>query len=176
MSTVTKTRVLGFSLVELMIGIAILGILIAVAIPSYRTWILNAQVRNAAESIQNGLQRARAEALKRNTNVSFTLGAANDSSWSVQVGGGGVPLGNILESRLSNEGSNSVILTPVPAVATTVTFDILGRPIAGGLTSVGIDSTILPTAESQDLSVTIGIGGNIKMCDPNVSSPNPRAC
>ena len=176
LSAFPKIRALGFSLVELMIGIAILGILLAAAIPSYRSWILNSQIRNAAESIQNGLQRARTEALKQNTFVSFVLGAGNDSSWSVLPGGGPVPLGAPIDSRLSSEGSKSVVLTPVPAGATTVTFDLMGRPLAGGLTGVGVDSTILPAASSQDLSVTIGLGGNIKMCDPNVSSPNPRAC
>ncbi len=56
----------GFNLVELTIGIAIVAILFALALPSYSQWSTNAKIRNWAESIQNGLQLTRVEALKRN--------------------------------------------------------------------------------------------------------------
>ena len=55
----------GFNLVELTIGIAIVAILFALALPSYSQWSTNAKIRNWAESIQNGLQLTRVEALKR---------------------------------------------------------------------------------------------------------------
>jgi type IV fimbrial biogenesis protein FimT len=57
-----------------MIGIAIMAILLGLAVPSFQTWFQNIQIRNAAESITNGLQRARAEAVARNTTaVRFQL-------------------------------------------------------------------------------------------------------
>ena len=63
----------GFSLVELIIGVAILGVLLAIAMPAFSNWLRNAKVRTAAESVQNGLQLARAEAVRRNTTVRFQL-------------------------------------------------------------------------------------------------------
>lgn len=164
----------GFSLVELMIGVVILAILSAVAIPSFQSWLLNTQIRNAAESISNGLQRARSEAVGRNTDIEFVLSAA--SSWVVRVAGGAD-----LETRSSNEGSKSVVVS-TDTGTTTVTYNGLGgiratNPDASvPFTQVDVDSTVLSAAESQNLSITIGLGGNVRMCDPNAPPGSPRAC
>ena len=63
----------GFTLVELMIALAILGTLIMLALPSMVTWIQNTQIRTAAEGMYAGLTLARSEALRRNTTVRFQL-------------------------------------------------------------------------------------------------------
>ncbi|WP_287655570.1 GspH/FimT family pseudopilin, partial [Accumulibacter sp.] len=70
----------GFSLVELLVGMAILGVLLAIAMPAFSNWLRNARVRTAAESVQNGLQLARAEAVRRNTSVRFQLVTTLDES------------------------------------------------------------------------------------------------
>lgn len=156
-----------------MIAIAILALSVALGVPSYRTWIQNTQIRNAAESIQNGLQRARAEAVKRNTNVAFTLGV--NSSWTINV----VTGGEEIEARSSNEGSKNVIVAVAPALATTITFSNLGTvvPAADTLTQVDLDSSVLDPADSRDLRVTVGLGGIVRMCDPNLpAGSSPKAC
>ncbi|HUW26604.1 MAG TPA: GspH/FimT family pseudopilin [Gallionella sp.] len=173
----------GFSLIELLIGIAIMAILMGLAMPSFQTWLQNSQIRNAAESIQNGLQRARSESVGRNTNVEFVLGAG--SSWTVQVVGG-----DVIESRSASEGSKDVTVTALAAdssPATTITFNNFGgvgvppkQPLntddSAPFVQVDLDSSVLSPADSQELRVTIGIGGNVRMCDPNASGTSPRAC
>lgn len=184
LNTYKKSRLSGFSLIELMIGIVIAGILLALAMPSFRALLLNSQIRNAAESIQNGLQRARAEAvIRNNTTVTFTLrpAVANDAtSWDI-IENTAVP--NTIETRRSAEGSRDVIRSVTPAGAAMVTFDNTGRPTANPdgsvtLSSVGLNVPVnlLSAAESQNLLVTINFDGLIRMCDPRVSAPNPRAC
>jgi len=74
------TRPKGFTLIELLIGLAVLGILLMIGVPEFRLWIANIQVRNAAESIQNGMKLARMEALRRNTPVTFSLVSLTDPS------------------------------------------------------------------------------------------------
>jgi type IV fimbrial biogenesis protein FimT len=66
------------SLVEMMIGVALLAVLMTMAVPSFSGWIRNLGIRNAAESIQSGLALARNEALKRNTAVRFQLTTSVD--------------------------------------------------------------------------------------------------
>ena len=100
---IARQRLRGFSLIELMVGLAILGVLLAAGAPSFRTWLNNTQIRNAAEAIQNGLQQARAAAVQRNSLVVFTLGAG--SSWTVGCATATATCPAVIESRSSQEGS-----------------------------------------------------------------------
>lgn len=66
-------RTEGFSLVELMIGLIIFGVLLSFALPRFAEWMSNIRVRNQADSLLGALQQARAEALRRNFFVRFQL-------------------------------------------------------------------------------------------------------
>lgn len=155
-----------------MIGITILAILLGAAMPSFQTWLQNTQIRNAAESITNGLQRARAEAVARNTNVAFAFGA--NSSWTVSV----VAPAAVIESRSGTEGSANVTRTVLPAGATSITFNNLGIVAANADGSASLAQVDLDAAGgNQILRVTIGVGGNARMCDPGLTAgSSPRAC
>jgi len=166
----------GFTLIELMITITIFSLALSMGIPSYRTWIQNTQIRNAAESIGNGIQRARAEAVKRNTKVAFTLGA--QSSWVVRVVNGGA----VVDSRSSGEGSKNVTVTVIPLNATTITFSSLGTVAANAdssatLTRVDLTSSV-SSPDLRNLRVAIGLAGNVRVCDSSLSSSStdPRRC
>jgi len=63
----------GFSLIELMVVVAIAGILMAVAAPSFSAWIQNTRIRNTATDIVTGIERAKAEAVQRNAYTLFQL-------------------------------------------------------------------------------------------------------
>jgi type IV fimbrial biogenesis protein FimT len=59
----------GFSLVELMVTIAILVILITVAIPSFNSTLLRANASSLADSLITSLNYAKSEAISRNERV-----------------------------------------------------------------------------------------------------------
>lgn len=61
----------GFSLIELIISVAIFGVLLAVALPNFRQWTTDTQVRNHAAYVFSGLQKAKAEAIRHNYNARF---------------------------------------------------------------------------------------------------------
>ncbi|MBK8745772.1 GspH/FimT family pseudopilin [Propionivibrio sp.] len=80
---------MGFTIIELMITILIAGILASIALPSFSEFIKRGQVRTAAESVQNALQLARGEAVRRNERITFTLGSgAGQTSWVVKDSAG----------------------------------------------------------------------------------------
>ncbi|MDP2963026.1 MAG: GspH/FimT family pseudopilin [Sulfurimicrobium sp.] len=170
----------GFTLIELMITIAILGLTLALAMPAYTVWIQNTRIRSAAESFVNGLQLARNEGVRRNSNVEFVVGTG--SAWTVKCTAvtPGCPDTNAIQSRAIGEGSSSSV-TVTPNNGGTIRFDSFGRmifpvPGAGSTVRFDIDNTLLTAADSRDLRITIDTGGNIRMCDPNVVAPDTRHC
>lgn len=172
----------GFSLIELMITLTLLGILLMLGMPVFSAWITNTQIRTAAESIANGLQVARNEAVRRNAPVRLVKGAGTDSSWTVGcvAAAPGCPDTNAIQFRSAGEGSSGAI-TVTASDGNTVVFDNFGMrtapvPGAGTIISFAVDTTSLPSADSRDLRVTVDAGGNVRMCDPNTTAPDPRAC
>jgi Tfp pilus assembly protein FimT len=55
---------------------AIFGVLISLALPAFNDWMLNMRLRNQADFVLSGIQKARGEALRRNRFVRFQLVSA----------------------------------------------------------------------------------------------------
>ena len=82
-----RTNRYGFSLIELMVALAVLGLLLALAMPMFGTMIQNSRIRTSAEAIQNGLQLARAEAVRRNQQVRFQMTSSVDAACALSASG-----------------------------------------------------------------------------------------
>ena len=80
-------RQVGMTLIELMIGIVLLGILLALGVPTFSRWVQSSQIRNASEAIHNGLMLARAEAVRRNTTVRFQFVTTTTSACALSATG-----------------------------------------------------------------------------------------
>ncbi len=169
----------GFSLIEVMAAITIVAVLLAVAMPSFQAMLQGIQVKTAAEALNNGLQLAKGEAVRRNANVTFTLGTG--TAWSVgcatpvlDTNADGVDeCPAVIQSRANEISSANVTLTVAPVGATAVTFSGLGRATAANpITSLSVGAT----GTNRALRIVIS-GGSIRMCDPNiVSTGNARKC
>ena len=194
------TRQIGVSLIETMIGIAIVSMVLMFGAPTFTLWLQNTQTRTAAESIQNGLQLARAEAVKRNTAVRFALtNAAGQIAWTVGCVTVTADCPAAIQSRSATEGGTNAragvsidaIPNPAPAgqfsaalAAGTglpggVSFDGMGRvPSANiGADITRIDITNAMQAAARRLVVVVGTGGQIRMCDPALAlSDSPQGC
>jgi type IV fimbrial biogenesis protein FimT len=68
-----RARCRGISMIEVLVTLTILGLLLVAVMPSIGSWMRNTEIRNAAESIQNGLAKARSEAVRRNEVITFSL-------------------------------------------------------------------------------------------------------
>lgn len=64
----------GFTLIELMVTLAVLAIIMGIAVPSFTSLIQNSRSTALANSVATALNHARSEAVKRNANVEFCSG------------------------------------------------------------------------------------------------------
>jgi type IV fimbrial biogenesis protein FimT len=168
----------GMTLIELLIGFVLVGFLLALGVPSFSAWMQNLQVRNAAESVFNGLQLARANAVQRNKSVTFTMNGP-DSSWSVTIDSPSALEQATVQTRSGAEGTpNAVVATTSPAIS----FNGLG---ATNLLTAATIQVTNPTGGAcgtgggnmRCLNVTVSVGGQVKMCDPLVTAAgDSRKC
>ena len=79
----------GFTLIEILIAVAIISVGATLAIPSYRDWNSRYQLREAITTIQSNLMLARMAAMNRNrvVNVNFDV-AAGQVTMNVQDASG----------------------------------------------------------------------------------------
>lgn len=168
----------GVSMIELMIGIAVLGVLVAIGVPSFQAWLQNAQIRNAADALVNGIQVARAEAVRRNKVVSFALDAG--TNWTVMQ----VTPNEVIQQRQGDEGSQTALINS--GGRSMVSFSPIGAPMStnpvdGSMPISTIDITSSSTIDPnvlRPLRIVISPAGSVRMCDPDPKLPadDPRRC
>lgn len=109
----------GFTLVELMITIAILAITVSLASPAVNDLLVGQRIRSVAYDMTSSLVMARSEAVKRGQNVNIEPDASGwQAGWTVRV----PSTADVVSSR--NTAGNGVLFTTSPG---TITFDLNGR-------------------------------------------------
>ena len=63
----------GFTIVELLVGVTLLGVLLGIGVPTMGTYLQNSKLANVAASYFTGMQIARTEAIRRNVRTEFVL-------------------------------------------------------------------------------------------------------
>ncbi len=150
----------GFTLIELMITVAIGGILIAVAVPSMRDMMINNRVSSYSNDFVSSLYLTRSEAVKRGTRVTM----CKSTNGTTCAAGGGWQQGWIIFQDDNNNAAKDgaeVIIQVHEAFSTTVTL------AGGGATAAYVsfinDGSAKTTANAaQAGTLTVSLSGNTR--------------
>ncbi len=165
----------GFTLIELMVTIAVLAILLGIAIPSFQGTLDKRRIIGAAEQIYADLQYARSEAIKRNATVrvSFQTG----TNWCYGI----TTLASCNCHTADNcqlDGVNKVVVgadfrnvtLSTGGVTTTVAFTPQ-RGTANALTA----SLLRSTSPALSVGVIVSSLGRVRICSDNVPDYKPSS-
>ena|SRR5438045_6796313 len=162
-------RLPGFTIIELMTALVILGILVMVAIPSFNDLVVGTRIKGAASDIYGALSFARSEAIKRNANVTIgplTAGGQWVNGWQVTAVIAGTP------TVLATHGALNNLTVECPAgTACTqpLTYARNGR-LSSGTVALNVDVASPPTPRRVPMRcVNIDLSGRV-----NVTADNNR--
>ena len=163
----------GFTLLELLVTVAVATILMSIAIPSYRQYVISSQRADASTSLFASLQRARSEAITRNSSIIlcqrnyYSTGAAScdaeadgtwEEGWILMTSDGsfsaaGEPDASAQVLLISDPVGGNISVTTTMAVPGYVMFNNAGRP------DETASFTICATGTTVGRQIEMGLSG-----------------
>lgn len=157
----------GFTLIEMMVTVAVLAIIVSIAAPSFNSFFDRYRVKRAADTLSSFLINAKSEAIKRNKNVSAVI-TGSGTTWCV----------GMTESSTCNcSTANACQIEGADRVINSTSFNgvkLLGpdtghafefKTQRGAVT--GFDTVQLESANGAKVNVRVSMVGRIKLCSPS---------
>lgn len=149
-------RARGLTVIELMIGITLIGVVLAITIPGFRDILERRRLEGVANELSADLQYARSEAVSRRVDVVLTT-AADGASYTIT----GLPTTKTVTLPAGITVTASVTRTYEPF-----------RGTAGGDATIDVVST----NTAGQLRITSNFMGRVQMCSPSASFKGYTSC
>jgi len=162
----------GFTLIEMLIVVAIMGIAVLIAVPNYLVWQSRSELREAVTEVQNQLLLARMAALSRNAPVtvaiSITNGAVrttttNAATGAMIIGSFSVRLPHVVDLKVGPSGAWT------SAVTANVSFNSVGMRSGGPGPTLNQELAMVNDKGVQ-FSMKVTPRGIINWCQDSVCS------
>jgi type IV fimbrial biogenesis protein FimT len=163
----------GFTLIELMVVMALVAIILAIAAPSFTTTVTKRRMEGVAAELSTDIQYARSEAAQRNAAVGVVFGTScytvyvlgtTDATTCAALGTGGSLLKNVQIA-----GGTSLAFAPAVAGAFIAFDPVRGMAIdaATGATDLSGVVTFTNSAGNWQIQAVVTKVGRTKLCSPN---------
>jgi type IV fimbrial biogenesis protein FimT len=188
----------GFTLVELLVGVTIAAVLLALGAPALGTYLQNAKVASAANVYYGAVQTAKTEAIRRNTPVQFVLTSASGTPAALAASAVGDPNGRnwvvraasgagftLIDAKGVNEGDSGVQVasTGPTGFDGTIVFNGFGAVAVSGTYTIDITHATAACAAASGPSgpircrrIVVSPVGRVSSCDPAAPAGDSRAC
>lgn len=174
--TVRRSQNRGFTLIELMVVLALVAILAGLAAPSYRSFIVNQQLTSASSDFLASMLQARSEAMRRGLPVAIfpKNGTSWESGWYLSEVNNSCGL--VGSSFGDAEALSSVVSVNTAATNNTFahsspffTYSPVGFPYRCSSYTAGLLNGSLAfqaVATGRERRIVVSNSGRARICDP----------
>lgn len=158
----------GFTLLEMMIAVVIIGVVVKIAIPNFQVWIINQRLRDDMSQIEMDIQTARMTAINRNVPVTVAFNQPAASQYTVFIDDG---TGGGTARDLAQNGTETTLIQRT--LKTGITFSLVD--FNGGATllfnprgfrsspSTGNSNLELQTSQGKKYRVSVTLVGDVNV-------------
>jgi type IV fimbrial biogenesis protein FimT len=146
-------RPAGFTMIELIVTVAILGIMASIAAPSFKDLMLGQRIKSASFDVTAALMLARSEALKQNGSVTLTP-SSGSSEWA-----GGWTVTGPDGTTLSTQGAYDPSITI--AGPASIAYTRSGRSSSAATVTLQVASSASGSTVSPRC-ISVGVTGQPK--------------